>query len=214
MARDGGTPRAGGAATLAPASRKVKRAPAAARARHWPPSGTGIPQCLEPPESPVIPGNPHDRPTTEHHGSPCKTATSAAQGSCIAPRRSRTGQKPRLHLPRRPHTSARIGTHRRRYCRIKALVPEAAGDFDVFTGPENRRSPAICRASREGERGDSNPRPPGPQPGALPTELRPPRRGKQCRRSGVRELRRRTHSTSTRSVRHQWPASRRHEKPS
>src|SRR5215208_1077565 len=25
-----------------------------------------------------------------------------------------------------------------------------------------------------GERGDSNPRPPGPQPGALPTELRPP----------------------------------------
>src|SRR5689334_22143611 len=28
----------------------------------------------------------------------------------------------------------------------------------------------------EGERGDSNPRPPGPQPGALPAELRPPRR--------------------------------------
>src|ERR1700710_2218691 len=27
-----------------------------------------------------------------------------------------------------------------------------------------------------GERRDSNPRPPGPQPGALPTELRPPRR--------------------------------------
>src|SRR3954447_20873409 len=27
----------------------------------------------------------------------------------------------------------------------------------------------------EGERRDSNPRPPGPQPGALPTELRPPR---------------------------------------
>ena len=28
-----------------------------------------------------------------------------------------------------------------------------------------------------GERRDSNPRPPGPQPGALPTELRPPSRG-------------------------------------
>ena len=28
----------------------------------------------------------------------------------------------------------------------------------------------------EGERRDSNPRPPGPQPGALPAELRPPRR--------------------------------------
>ena len=27
----------------------------------------------------------------------------------------------------------------------------------------------------QGERRDSNPRPPGPQPGALPTELRPPR---------------------------------------
>ena len=32
------------------------------------------------------------------------------------------------------------------------------------------------RAAEEGERGDSNPRPPGPQPGALPAELRPPRR--------------------------------------
>src|SRR5215210_3532462 len=31
----------------------------------------------------------------------------------------------------------------------------------------------ICRALR-GERRDSNPRPPGPQPGALPAELRPP----------------------------------------
>ena len=30
-------------------------------------------------------------------------------------------------------------------------------------------------ASREGDRRDSNPRPPGPQPGALPAELRPPR---------------------------------------
>src|SRR5438552_10153042 len=36
---------------------------------------------------------------------------------------------------------------------------------------------AICdlQALREGERGDSNPRPPGPQPGALPAELRSPR---------------------------------------
>jgi hypothetical protein len=36
-------------------------------------------------------------------------------------------------------------------------------------------SPPHLQASGEGERGDSNPRPPGPQPGALPTELRPPR---------------------------------------
>jgi integrase len=34
--------------------------------------------------------------------------------------------------------------------------------------------PADLQALLEGERGDSNPRPPGPQPGALPTELRPP----------------------------------------
>ena len=32
----------------------------------------------------------------------------------------------------------------------------------------------FCRRFVKGERGDSNPRPPGPQPGALPTELRPP----------------------------------------
>jgi diguanylate cyclase (GGDEF)-like protein len=31
-----------------------------------------------------------------------------------------------------------------------------------------------ARDSARGERGDSNPRPPGPQPGALPAELRPP----------------------------------------
>ncbi len=36
-----------------------------------------------------------------------------------------------------------------------------------------RRAGLISRP--EGERRDSNPRPPGPQPGALPTELRPPR---------------------------------------
>ena len=37
--------------------------------------------------------------------------------------------------------------------------------------PDRRRRATL----REGERRDSNPRPPGPQPGALPTELRPPR---------------------------------------
>src|SRR5437588_11576492 len=34
---------------------------------------------------------------------------------------------------------------------------------------------AVERARREGGGGDSNPRPPAPQPGALPTELPPPR---------------------------------------
>src|SRR5215211_6689209 len=37
----------------------------------------------------------------------------------------------------------------------------------------NEKGPALQALSR-GERRDSNPRPPGPQPGALPTELRPP----------------------------------------
>src|SRR5690242_16787028 len=36
-------------------------------------------------------------------------------------------------------------------------------------------SVAAVRAPIEGGGGDSNPRPPGPQPGALPTELPPPR---------------------------------------
>src|SRR5215211_4163003 len=55
------------------------------------------------------------------------------------------------------------------------------------------RKPRLCGASVRGERGDSNPRPPGPQPGALPAELRPPRRTRVYRRNGaaVRGVRRR-----------------------
>jgi hypothetical protein len=52
------------------------------------PSGTGIPQCLQAPRSPVIPGNPRQNPPAEHLGSTCKSASSGAQASCIAPRRS------------------------------------------------------------------------------------------------------------------------------
>src|SRR5664280_2463044 len=53
----------------------------------------------------------------------------------------------------------------------------------------SRRLEACCpkcarlRALQQGERRDSNPRPPGPQPGALPTELRPPRDAR-CKSSG------------------------------
>src|SRR3954464_5781028 len=42
--------------------------------------------------------------------------------------------------------------------------------------PEVLRSAAKRTSETRGERRDSNPRPPGPQPGALPAELRPPRR--------------------------------------
>ena len=38
----------------------------------------------------------------------------------------------------------------------------------------NAETPRGGASPTEGGRGDSNPRPPGPQPGALPAELRPP----------------------------------------
>ena len=41
-----------------------------------------------------------------------------------------------------------------------------------------KKNPRRCGAGKLwGERWDLNPRPPGPQPGALPTELLPPRKG-------------------------------------
>src|SRR6266487_6580995 len=43
-------------------------------------------------------------------------------------------------------------------------------------GPAGRKR--LAAKEREGGGGDSNPRPPGPQPGALPTELPPPREAK------------------------------------
>src|SRR4051794_23188852 len=41
------------------------------------------------------------------------------------------------------------------------------------------------RGFPKGERRDLNPRPPGPQPGALPTELRPPGAVESSRASGL-----------------------------
>ncbi len=49
------------------------------------------------------------------------------------------------------------------------------------------REPASDAGLREGGRWDSNPRPPGPQPGALPTELLPPYGG-----HGIRDRRQAT----------------------
>src|ERR1039458_4605996 len=58
--------------------------------------------------------------------------------------------------------------------RPASLVPHWYPD-----GPSNLSvhapKPSSCRQFVKGERRDLNPRPPGPQPGALPTELRPPR---------------------------------------
>src|SRR5919108_5712663 len=62
------------------------------------------------------------------------------------------------------------------------------GAWRALHASDRGRSPTPVR-SREGERRDSNPRPPGPQPGALPTELRPPRRaGRPIGRVAARNL--------------------------
>jgi hypothetical protein len=50
------------------------------------------------------------------------------------------------------------------------IVPQPASRANITTCET-----VHCRHFVEGERRDLNPRPPGPQPGALPTELRPPR---------------------------------------
>ena len=45
---------------------------------------------------------------------------------------------------------------------------------EAARSPGERPIVPLCREFVRGERRDSNPRPPGPQPGALPAELRPP----------------------------------------
>ena len=72
-----------------------------------------------------------------------------------------------------PPQASRPGVHGP----VPVLSP-AAGAAAQDRTPESPRQQGF----REGERRDSNPRPPGPQPGALPTELRPPR----CRPVGRR----------------------------
>src|SRR5581483_3942878 len=52
-------------------------------------------------------------------------------------------------------------------------------------GASGRRR-ATGSAGPEGDRWDSNPQPPGPQPGALPIELRPPRSGQDIPGAGPR----------------------------
>src|SRR5215218_10260476 len=78
--------------------------------------------------------------------------------------------------------SGRKGTHRDDLRRHRRLLETGA------RGGRRRRRLRIARRATGGPRSnaaalgegggrDSNPRPPGPQPGALPTELPPPRRG-------------------------------------
>ena len=60
-----------------------------------------------------------------------------------------------------------VSLYERKGNRVSAAAATALRD-------ELREAPALRRSGRGGGR-DSNPRPPGPQPGALPTELPPPR---------------------------------------
>src|SRR5439155_23951093 len=74
-------------------------------------------------------------------------------------------------------TAARPSVNRKR--KAPELISGERGD--------RRASYAASSARRQGGGWDSNPRPPGPQPGALPTELPPPRAGLRIasRRGGL-----------------------------
>jgi hypothetical protein len=58
--------------------------------------------------------------------------------------------------------------------RCKAEILPAFTPLRRARGGRRMRKSPLCGLFLRGERRDSNPRPPGPQPGALPTELRPP----------------------------------------
>ena len=90
-----------------------------------------------------------------------------------------------------------------RSCQYGHLSPRDRRQIGPYWAHELGAGARGCKAKRwisrgfvRGERPDSNRRPPGPQPGALPTELRSPR-GVQCSASGWRrpELQRASHPT-------------------
>ena len=84
--------------------------------------------------------------------------------SSSAPRRSCCQLSEPPNRPASPGTSANKGTSAFSRGDPRRYLPMS----QAREGPGNRG--LLVR----GERGDSNPRPPGPQPGALPAELRPP----------------------------------------
>ncbi len=62
----------------------------------------------------------------------------------------------------------RDGNRKRRWRTFRSLREARAAKV------QNGGKIPCCTAAKWGERWDSNPRPPEPQSGALPTELRPP----------------------------------------
>jgi hypothetical protein len=73
-----------------------------------------------------------------------------------------------LRVPTRPRSSVPAG----RLPKSDSSLPKP--DMSTPEGPAVVRLGPSDLHFRWGERGDLNPRHPGPQPGALPTELRPP----------------------------------------
>jgi hypothetical protein len=81
-----------------------------------------------------------------------------------------------VHLPPKKARAVRGVSSRLVHAAVAAALPPRF--LGTPAAPTGGREPA--RGTALGEEGggrDSNPRPPGPQPGALPTELPPPRGG-------------------------------------
>ena len=81
---------------------------------------------------------------------------------------------PAIFEPRSSWTRVARPSAGGRWSRVEINWTPIGPQPDRRSHSRKSRNPLICRHFSRGERGDSNPRPPGPQPGALPTELRPP----------------------------------------
>ncbi len=106
--------------------------------------------------------------------------------SCARTRPSR-GSRPINDAARAPEQTLRADRAAQRHLIRLEIVPRLCRVIDR----RRRRSTHKTRGSRgflKGGRRDSNPRPPGPQPGALPTELRPPSQPGQSSNGTVRRV--------------------------
>ena len=99
------------------------------------------------------------------------SSTALAEGVITCPR----------PLTRRSEAREPVARRRTAHSAGAWRAPDVPGASTRLRSIEEK--PRVSRAFLRGERGDSNPRPPGPQPGALPTELRPPR-GRQSLATG------------------------------
>ena len=124
-----------------------------------------------------------------------RSRSASTAGSCATTSRTSSRRFASLRLehcgePRgeAPRKFGRISPIRRSKsaANTTTLVPQryTGASPRASEAPANRVLARLCRHSARGERRDSNPRPPGPQPGALPTELRPPR-GAKCSGDGT-----------------------------